>query len=252
MLANNRAMTFSFLRSSYPWLIVTCGMLFYCLNYFLRSSPSVLHDELSQAFHLSAYQFGILTACYSFAYVPMQVPAGMIYDKFGVRFVLSMACMAAVIGLGLFMSTENYQIALVGRLFIGFGCAFAYIGTLKLAAIWLPPNRFATVAGLAVAFGMTFGVVSKKYLTYTIGVMSYQQALVPAVIAGIILTFIIVLCVRDKSNKQLTTAQNAMQAPMDMRQLFQALRIIFTNPQMWIIGFIGCLLYLPASFFRFI
>src|SRR5436190_23081829 len=127
MTANKQAMTFSSLRSVYPWLIVCCGMLFYCLNYFLRSSPSVLQNELSQTFHLSAYQFGILAACYSFAYVPMQVPAGMIYDKFGVRFVLSFASLAAVAGLSIFILADSYHLALAGRLLIGLGCAFAYI-----------------------------------------------------------------------------------------------------------------------------
>lgn len=247
MLANNRAVAFSFCRSAYPWLIVSCGMLFYCLNYFLRSSPSVLQTELTETFHISAYQFGLLAACYSFAYVPMQVPAGMIYDKFGVRFVLCLASMSTVLGLSIFIMASSFHLALLGRFLIGFGCAFAYIGTLKLAAIWLPHNRFATVAGLAVAVGMTFGVVSKKYLTGTIGVTSYKEALAPAILAGIVLTTIIFLFVKDKPKTQ-SDASSEMQAPMDIKQLMSAFYIIFTNPQMWIIGLIGCLLYLPASF----
>lgn len=247
MLANNRATSYSFLRSAYPWLIVCCGMLFYCLNYFLRSSPSVLQNELSQAFHLSAYQFGLLTACYSFAYVPMQVPAGMIYDKFGVRLVLAMASLAAAAGLTIFILANNFPIAGIGRFFIGFGCAFAYIGTLKLAATWLPANRFATAAGLATAVGMTFGVISKTYLTATLGVMTYKAALMPAIFIGLFLSVVIFLFVKDSPKDKLSTASE-MQAPMDTAQLFKALKIIFTNRQMWLIGIIGCLLYLPASF----
>lgn len=246
-MATKRSTSFSFLSSAYPWLIVVCGMLFYCLNYFLRSSPSVLQNELSQSFHISAYQFGILAACYSFAYVPMQVPAGMIYDRFGVRIVLCAACMLAVAGLAIFISADSYGVAGAGRFLIGLGCAFAYIGTLKLASIWLPPNRFATVAGLTTAVGMTFGILSKKYLTYTIGVMSYKQALAPAIIIGIVLSLFIILLIKDRPKNQISSA-NEMQAPMDMKQLMRALRIIFTNPQMWLIGIIGCLLYLPASF----
>lgn len=244
---NNRTMTSSFFRSAYPWLIVSCGMLFYCLNYFLRSSPSVLQNELSQSFHLSAYQFGLLTACYSFAYVPMQVPAGMIYDKCGVRFVLCVASMMAAVGLGTFILSTNFPIAMAGRFLIGLGCAFAYIGTLKLAAIWLPPTRFATVAGLTTAVGMTFGVFSKRYLTSTLGVMNYQAALAPAIFIAMALSLFIFFCVKDSPKTQSASA-NEMQAPMGMAQLGMAFKIIFTNPQMWLIGIIGCLLYLPASF----
>lgn len=247
MMANNRAMTSSFFKSATPWLIVCCGMLFYCLNYFLRSSPSVLQNELSLHFHISAYQFGLLTACYSFAYVPMQVPAGMIYDKFGVRFVLSLASMIAVAGLAMFIFSDGLMFAGAGRILIGLGCAFAYIGTLKLAAIWLPPNRFATVAGLTTAVGMTCGVLSKKYLTYASGVMDYKAALAPAIVIGIVLSVAIILLVKDRAKNE-SASGSEMQAPMEISQLMRALKVIFTNPQMWLIGTIGCLLYLPASF----
>src|SRR5437868_7935144 len=121
MMANNRGMSFSFLRSSYPWMIVTCGMFFYCYNYFLRVSPSVMQNELTQSFHMTATQFGTLAAFYYWAYTPMQIPAGMIYDKFGVRFVLCAACLMAVSGLTVFISSDNYTMACVGRFMIGLG-----------------------------------------------------------------------------------------------------------------------------------
>ena len=157
MRTTYRAVSTSFLNSAYPWLIVCCGMLFYCYNYFLRVSPSVMQNELTDSFHITATQFGTLAAFYYYAYTPMQIPAGMIYDKFGVRLVLSFACLVAVLGLSIFISADNYLMAGAGRCLIGLGTAFAYIGTLKLASIWLPANRFATVAGLTTAIGMTSG-----------------------------------------------------------------------------------------------
>src|SRR5690348_11316740 len=88
--------TVSLLQSTWPWIIVVSGMLFYCFNYILRVSPSVMQNELTHAFHITATQFGTLAAFYYYAYTPMQLPAGMIYDKFGVRFVLCTACLVAV------------------------------------------------------------------------------------------------------------------------------------------------------------
>lgn len=248
MMANDRAMTFPFLKSVYPWLIVSCGMLFYCFNYFLRVSPSVMQSELTQAFQITATQFGTLAGFYYLAYTPMQIPAGMIYDKFGVRFVLCVACLIAVVGLGVFISANNFTMAGVGRLLIGLGTAFAYIGTLKLASIWLPPNRFATVAGVTTAIGMTSGALAQKYLANVVETIGYQQALRSSLIAGIVLSVIIILLVRNRPSKA-NTIQNEMQSPMDVSQLIAAMRIIFTNPQMWLIGVIGCLLYLPSSVF---
>lgn len=235
------------LKSAWPWIIVACGMLFYCFNYLLRVSPSVMQNELTHAFHITATQFGTLAAFYYYAYTPMQLPAGMIYDKFGVRFVLCSACLVAVSGLAIFISAESFMLAGTGRFLIGLGAAFAYIGTLKLASLWLPSNRFATVAGLTSAMGMISGALTQKYLSGIVEAIGYKQALHSAVIAGILLSIVIVALIRNRPPVQQSEA--VMQNPMNMKQLKSAMRLIFTNPQMWLIGIIGCLLYLPASVF---
>lgn len=248
MMANNRTLAFPFLRSSYAWFIVACGMMFYCFNYFLRISPSVMKPELTQAFHITATNFGMFAAFYYWAYDPMQIPAGMIYDKFGVRAVLSVACLVAVAGLSLFVATDNLAIASAGRFLIGLGCAFSYLGTLKLASIWLPPNRFATAAGCATALGMICGALSQKYLIHIVPIMGYKQALHQALVFGIVLSVLLAVMVRNKP-KNLSVSDNEMQAPINASQLWAALKQIFFNPQMWLIGIIGCLLYLPSSVF---
>lgn len=232
--------------SAYPWFMVACGMLFYCYNYFLRSGPSVIQNELSQSLHITAYQFGFLTSAYYWAYTPMQIPAGMIYDKFGVRVVLGFACLVGVLGLHFFLNADTYTVAWLGRFMIGIGCAFAYIGTLKLAATWLPDNLFATAAGLATAAGMTSGALTQRYISHAVQVTgNYQFAMHSGLVIGILLSIIIFIFVRDMPK----TSTKAKPPSMDIRTLLTTVKTIFKNPQMWLIGAIGCLLYLPASVF---
>ena len=236
-----------FLQSAYPWLIVACGMLFYCFNYFLRVSPSVMQPELTEAFHMNATQFGTLAAFYYYAYTSMQIPAGMLYDKFGVRFVLSAACLITCIGLSIFIIADSMLIAGCGRFLIGLGCAFAYIGTLKLASVWLPTNRFATVAGLATAIGMISGTLSQTYLTVVVQQVGYQEALRSILFIGFLLSVFILLMVRNRPQSNAST--NKPHLPVSISHLKKALRAIATHPQMWLIGLIGCLFYLPSSIF---
>ncbi len=247
MMKNNGVISRPFSTTYYPWIICIVGMLFYCFNYFLRVSPSVIQDNLIQAFHIKACEFGALAACYYWAYTPMQLPAGMIYDKYGARAVLSIACLTAVIGLAIFATADTYFVAAMGRLLIGFGTAFAYIGVLKLASLWLPANRFATVAGFTNAIGMISGALSQKYLTKAVEYYGYQQALNFALIIGVTLSIFIFLIIRSRPKVLLHA--DFIPAPLNTKQLFAALKVIATNKQMWIIGFIGCLLYLPASVF---
>ncbi len=233
-----------------PWVICTLGMLFYCYNYFLRVSPSVMQNDLMQGLHINAYQFGTLAAFYYYAYTPMQIPVGMLYDRFGARIVQFFAVIVVVLGVGTFISANTYQMACAGRFMIGLGTAFAYIGVLKLASIWLAPNRFATIAGLTTAFGMMSAIFSDKILTKFVETVGYKQALETALVIGIGLSLLIICFMRSKPKIKLahqSTITNA--APMSFKMLLVALRTVLTNPQMWIIGLIGCLFYLPASVF---
>lgn len=233
----------------YAWLICFTGMLFYCYNYFLRISPSVMEGSLTQAFHITATQFGALAGFYYWSYTPMQLPAGMIYDRFGTRAVLCTACLVAVFGLMLFISAHQYEVAGVGRLLIGFGTAFSYIGVLKLASSWLPANRFATVAGLTTATGMTCAAFSEKYLASTVEKVGYQHALHAAVIIGLVLSVVMLFVVRNQPKHTSATKQQDMQHILSMKELLRALYALATQRQMWLIGLVGCLLYLPASVF---
>jgi MFS family permease len=238
-----------FTRLFQPWIICTIGMLFYCYNYFLRVSPSVMQQDLMQGLHINAYQFGTLAAFYYYAYTPMQIPVGMLYDRFGTRVVQFFACAIATLGVGLFISADTYLTAGLGRFLIGLGTAFAYIGVLKLASVWLPPNRFAMIAGLTTAFGMMSAIFSDKYLTQFVQAVGYKNALHAAFFIGIALSFVILIFSRSRPKIQLAHQTNNNHTPMSFKQLLHALKLVLTNPQMWLIGLIGCLFYLPASVF---
>jgi MFS family permease len=251
MKVNNTKSDHIFKFMIYPWIICTIGMLFYCFNYFLRVSPSVMQHDLMSSLHINAYEFGALAAFYYYAYTPMQIPVGMIYDRFGAKMVQFLACLIVVLGVGVFISSNTYATACIGRLLIGLGTAFAYIGVLKLASIWLPPNRFATIAGLTTAFGMISAIFSDKVLTAFVQQVGYKNALTTALYIGIALCLLILFFMRSRPATSLphhnkTTTSNK---PMTLKQLIGALKVILTNSQIWIIGLIGCLFYLPASVF---
>lgn len=247
-MSNNQNVPTPFSRLFHPWIICSIGMLFYCYNYFLRVSPSVMQNDLMQGLHINAYQFGTLAAFYYYAYTPMQVPVGMLYDRFGARSVQFFACLTAIIGVSIFISADTLWTASCGRFLIGLGTAFAYIGVLKLASIWLPTNRFATVAGLTTAFGMISAIIADNYLTKFVEVVGYKNALHIAFLIGIGLSAIILLFMRSHPKKPMAH-QQSKPLPMTFSQLLNALRIVLSNPQMWLIGIIGCLFYLPASVF---
>lgn len=229
-----------------PWMIVLIAMLFYAFNYLLRISPSTMMQPLIQHFHIDAAAFGSMAAFYYYIYVPMQIPAGFIVDRFRVRFILTMACAMSVLGLFVFISANQFWVACLGRFMIGFGCSFAYISTMKLAASWLPTNRFAIIAGLTTAFGMLAGAASDKYLTDMVQRFGYEKALHGILFLGIIIVALLFLIIRDKSHYKVDTKDIQK---VSFKDLFSNMKNMCKKRQMWVIGAIACLAYLPASIF---
>jgi len=75
----------------YGWLVWALGALFYCYEYFLRISPNVFTGDLMSTYGLGGAALGNLVAFYYYAYTPMQLPVGVLMDRFGPRLLLALA-----------------------------------------------------------------------------------------------------------------------------------------------------------------
>ncbi len=75
--------------------------------------------------------------------------------------------------------------------------------------------------------------------------MGYKNALHSALFIGVALSIVILLFLRSKPKDN---RRNPI-PPMNLMQLLNSLKVVLMNPQMWLIGIIGCLFYLPASVF---
>lgn len=228
-----------------PWLIVGLGALYYCYEYFLRITPSVITPELMRDYNLTGAQVGNLAAFYYHAYVPMQIVVGLLMDRYGPRRLLTLACILCAMGTYLFAGTHNLMVAQAGRFLVGFGSAFAFVGALKLATIWLPPNRFALVSGIVMCLGMIGGLFGDIWLERMVTAMGWQETIFLSAIAGVFLSAVIWSIVRDKNPYMIQPYVHMI----DSRELFLGLKDALKNPQIWINGIIGLLLYLSLSVF---
>ncbi|QRN05186.1 MFS transporter [Legionella sp. MW5194] len=226
------------------WLICGLGALYYSYEYLLRISPSVMEPALREHFNLSATGFGLLSAFYYYAYVPLQIPVGVLLDRYGPRVLLTLACMVCVVGTFIFCGTQLFWVAAVGRFLVGFGSAFAFVGVLKLATIWLPEDKLAMVSGMASALGTIGAMLGDNLLGYMVIKLGWRETVNYTAIFGIGLIFVLWFGIRDRhrNQRQSGTVENFRQSMTD-------LGIIARNRQIWINGMYGCLVYLPATVF---
>jgi MFS family permease len=229
-----------------PWLICGIGAIFYCYEYFLRIVPSVMTADLMRVYHLSAGQFGDLTAFYYYAYTPMQLIVGVLMDRYGPRHLLVVACLSCVVGAFLFANSHYVPLAELSRFLIGFGSAFAFVGALKLASIWLPPERFASVSGGITALGMLGAMSGDLVLTRLVDFRGWRSTVSISAWIGVALTIIILMIVHDRVK---TTRKTAYVPELSFGDVFAGLWVSLKNRHIWINGMIGFFLFLPVSAF---
>jgi sugar phosphate permease len=227
------------------WFICILGAIFYCYEYFLRISPSVMEDSLRAAYHINATAFGNLVGTYYYAYTPMQLIVGVLMDRYGPRRLLTIASLLCAVGAYLFASSHSLLIAEIGRFMVGFGSAFAFVGVLKLATIWLPPDRFAMIAGLTTALGMLGAMFGDITLTAIVKAQGWRNTVIATAAIGVVLAGIIYLIVRDQRDNDI----QASASHITFAQLFAGIIALARQPAMWIVGIIGGILYLSASAF---
>ncbi|MEQ1473351.1 MAG: MFS transporter [Candidatus Acidiferrum sp.] len=133
------------------------------VNYLDRVNISVSQQALHEAFGITTVTFGYLLSAYSWTYAALQLPSGVLLDRFGVRkvgiastFLWSVAsfCAAAATGLGSFF---------VARLLLGVGEAPTFPGNAKAVGYWFPDRErslatafFDSAAKLGPAIGVPF------------------------------------------------------------------------------------------------
>src|SRR5262245_37284680 len=135
------------------WLITA---VYYFYQYMLRSAPSVMMPQLSEAFGLTAMGVASLAGLFYFSYSPFSLVAGVALDRWGPRKVVPIG--AAAVGIGaLLFATGSSEIASTGRLLQGAGGVFALVGAVYIATSNFPASRAATLIGATQMFGMAGG-----------------------------------------------------------------------------------------------
>ena len=241
-------MTHSSTKLRYPiraWSIWFLSALFMFYKYALEVSPSVMTTTLMSSFHISGVELGNLVACYFYAYLLLQIPAGILIDRFGPRKVTTLAILICAIGSFVFAHATTVMVAGFARFAMGVGAAFGVVNCLKLLSNWFPSRQFAFMTGLMMAVAMLGAVGGQAPLAAFIKAVSWHEAIETIALAGFVLAIIFWFVVRDKSpdhktDKALVSTKISLKA---------SLKEILSRHQSWWISIYGGFAFAPVMIF---
>jgi len=125
----------------------------YYLSYLFRSINALIAGDLSAELGLSAADLGLLTSAYFLLFAAVQLPCGVLLDRYGPRLVDSALLLVASAGSLMFALAEGVWTLMLGRALIGLGVAVGLMAGLKAIVLWFPPERVALVNGWYIMLG---------------------------------------------------------------------------------------------------
>lgn len=226
------------------WLIFSLSALFYFLVYITQVSPNVMVGALKRDFVVNATDLGGLSAYYFYIYAIMQLPVGLLLDRFGPRKLLTLGSFACAVGCFLFATASTFHHAEIGRFLIGMGSAFAFVGTLNFAANWFTNKQFAFLTGFLTGIGMLGSFCGEAPLSILIQLIGWRGSMHFLAFLFLIASGLIWFFTQDKP------PQNGMPEEEIQYQkipLFFGLKHVFRNIQNWLASLYNGLMFAPLS-----
>jgi MFS family permease len=215
-------------------------VIFYFLEYAVRSCPSVMIPELEASFHTTALGIAAVLGMYYYTYSSMSLVAGTALDHLGGKRTIPIGTAVLAIGCLCFSATTVLA-GDVGRLLQGAGSAFAFTGAVYLAARGFPARYLATAIGVTQCVGMLGGSAGQ----FAIGPMIERGTGVHVLWLGlgaIIMANAVVLYLAAPKEQLGPHIQEG-----GLGSLLQPYKIVFSNPQSYLCGAVAGLLFAPTT-----
>ncbi|MDQ1724755.1 MAG: hypothetical protein QOG52_1783 [Frankiaceae bacterium] len=171
------------LRAYVVWGI---GAGAYTAAIFQRFSLGVAGDAARERFHISASQLSTFAMAQLLVYAGMQIPVGVLLDRFGAKRLIATGALVMAIGQAWFAIAHGFAPALLARLLIGAGDGMTFISVLRLLVAWFPPRWNPLLVQLTGQVGALGAVVSANPLVASLVHNGWQATFLGAACVSVI------------------------------------------------------------------
>lgn len=224
-------------KSRYRWIVFVSVLLTYLLMASQRTAPGLITNNLMEDFSLTTSEIGLLISIQFFVYTCLQIPMGILADRFGPNFFLIMGATLTGIGTIIYSLGTHELILFFARILTGVGDATIWVNMMLILATWFQKKEFVRLVGFA---GMTgslgFLLATVPYSTW-ISLYGWRATFFSVGLllcfCGVLLYFILIKKTKDRFEE----------APIIEKEIVQRdktlviVRNVFSNRQSWALFF---------------
>lgn len=221
--------------------ILAAGFL--CYEMALQVSPSVMTHDLMRDLSIDARGLGFIASVYFYPYTAMQIPVGLLFDRFSARWLITFAIFICAAGAILFGMSETLAFAALGRAFMGVGSAFAFISVLVVAARYFPARYFAMLVGIAQCLAALGAMMGEWPFALAVEHASWRHVITTIGQVGFLLMIVSWLIIRDKAPKPAAVNEG------ESYSVQKSLSLIATKLQTWWVALYAFASWAPITVF---
>lgn len=224
-------------NSRYRWIVFVSVLFTYLLMASQRTAPGLITEQLMRDFSVTASTIGLLTSIQFFVYTSLQVPMGILADRYGPNFFLIIGAILTGLGTIIYSLGTHEFILFFARILTGIGDATIWVNMVLILAQWFHKKEFVRLIGLAGMTGSLGFLLATVPFSAWILLLGWRTAFLSAGIllclCGILLYFVLI-----KKAKQIFVDEADVGTEEVQREKTSVLlRRIFSNRQAWALFF---------------
>ncbi len=222
----------SAIDSPRAWLMWSLGALAYVVAVMQRTSFGVASVTASERFGAGASLVSLFVVVQLLTYAGMQVPVGLLSDRFGTRLVLASGAALMCIGqLDLAFSTSVVS-AIIARILVGAGDAMTFTAVLRMLPAWFSAGRIPVLNQLTGMIGQGGQLLSSIPLAAMLGIAGWTSTFLAASLASAGVAVVVLVALR---NAPPGTPEQPLRIAAGLRaQVMDVLRLPASRLAFWI------------------
>jgi predicted MFS family arabinose efflux permease len=217
-------------------LVLTVLMPFsigYYMSYLFRTVNAIISPQLVSDVGLTPSALGFMTAAYFMTFAAVQLPLGIVLDKYGPRKVQAALLIVAAAGAALFALGTDAVTLIIGRGLIGLGVSACLMASLKANVLWFPKEKIPLVNGVIFAFGAIGALSTTVPLELLIQAVDWRTVFwwltAISIASGLLILFVVPE--RPQAPVELPPGQSAFSAQM------ADLKLVYASAYFWRLAF---------------
>ncbi len=137
----------------YAWFLFLLLTSCYALVSFFRTSTSSLAVDIMRDFAVGGGLMSVMSSAFFYSYGFMQIPAGILADRWGSRNTITLFMLLGAVGTLLFALAPTVAVATAGRVVLGMGMGMVFVPSLRVFLRWFPHHQHVLITGLILSLG---------------------------------------------------------------------------------------------------